>query len=162
MDEECGVSVQKGVLAGLERTDATGAHTKEASSVRGVRTCAACFDKKITTVALPCRHSSVCGDCMQDIRTRTNKCPICRAKIMLIQHGHYDTEFVGFTLLAVETVQNGVKMLAVILPGVKMLARALRLCLIAVWAFVLLALVAIGLFFVRIKLQQCHELINMS
>jgi len=131
-------------------------------SQRGVRTCVVCFEKEITTVALPCRHSSVCGDCMQDIRTRTNKCPICRAKIMLIQHGHYDTEFVGFTLLAVETVQNGVKMLAVILPGVKMLARALRLCLIAVWAFVLLALVAIGLFFVRIKLQQCHELINMS
>jgi len=173
MDEECGVPFQKGVLVspGLERRDAARAHTRETSNLKGVRTCVVCFDKEITTVALPCRHSSVCGDCMQDIRTRTNKCPICRAKIMLIRDGHYDMEFVGFTLLAVETVQNDVKTLAgalkpcmmavwaFLLPGVKTLARALKLCLIASWAFILLALVAFGLFFVRIK---CDELINMS
>jgi len=138
-------------------------------SQRGVRTCVVCFEKEITTVSLPCRHSSVCGDCMQDIRTRTNKCPICRAKIMSIRHGHYDTEFVDFALLAVETVQDGVKTLAraltpckiavwaFILPGVKTLARALRLCMIAVWAFIALGLVASGFFFLRTMLQQCDS-----
>jgi len=80
-----------------------------ASFQREVRTCVVCFDKEITTVTLPCRHSSVCGDCMQDIRTRTNKCPICRARIASVRDGHYDTEFVDFALLAVETVQDRVK-----------------------------------------------------
>jgi len=74
-----------------------------------VRVCVVCFDKEITTVTLPCRHSSLCDDCMQGIRTATNKCPICRARIASVRHGHYETDFVDFAQLAVEAVQNHMK-----------------------------------------------------
>jgi len=76
---------------------------------RAVRTCVVCFDNPITTVTLPCRHSSACVVCMQEIRRSTNKCPICRARIASIRHGHYDNAFVDFASLAVEAVQDRVE-----------------------------------------------------
>jgi len=45
------------------------------------RLCSICMSEKVDTIILPCKHMCVCFDCSKDLRSKTNKCPICRGKI---------------------------------------------------------------------------------
>ena len=72
------------------------------------RTCQVCFEKPINTVALPCRHSLMCDECMTEVRRRDGRCPLCRAHIDLVRFGEFDADFVSF---AHEIVERAVQRL---------------------------------------------------
>lgn len=40
--------------------------------------CVICLAAERTTTVLPCRHMCMCRECALALKTRTNKCPICR------------------------------------------------------------------------------------
>merc|ERR1712173_427287 len=46
-------------------------------------TCNVCMDKCVATVSLPCRHASLCVDCLMRLRETAEvpKCPVCRSSI---------------------------------------------------------------------------------
>ena len=39
--------------------------------------CAVCLDAPVSTLVMPCRHLSLCGDCSEALA----RCPICRSGI---------------------------------------------------------------------------------
>lgn len=43
--------------------------------------CVVCLSNPKDTTILPCRHMCLCADCAGQLRTATNKCPICRQQI---------------------------------------------------------------------------------
>lgn len=44
-------------------------------------TCVVCLTNPKDMTVLPCRHMCLCRDCAEQLRTQTNKCPICRAPV---------------------------------------------------------------------------------
>jgi len=44
--------------------------------------CVICMTDVADTSLIPCRHMCLCYDCSHTLRTQTNKCPICRSKIL--------------------------------------------------------------------------------
>jgi len=62
-----------------------------------VRPCVVCFGAQITTASMPCRHSTMCVDCMTEVRRRDKRCPVCRVPIDYCINGHFDTEFINLT-----------------------------------------------------------------
>mmetsp|Transcript_11801 Transcript_11801/g.20190 ORF Transcript_11801/g.20190 Transcript_11801/m.20190 type:complete len:345 (+) Transcript_11801:24-1058(+) len=44
--------------------------------------CVICMTEERTTVLLPCRHVCLCEECSELFRTRTEKCPICRSRVL--------------------------------------------------------------------------------
>jgi hypothetical protein len=44
--------------------------------------CVICMTDMADVALLPCRHMCLCFECSKTLRTQTNKCPICRAKIL--------------------------------------------------------------------------------
>lgn len=44
--------------------------------------CIVCMTSSATTVALPCRHLCLCGDCAVLLQARSNRCPICRSNVL--------------------------------------------------------------------------------
>lgn len=40
--------------------------------------CVICMSEPRDTTALPCRHMCMCHTCANELKTQTNKCPICR------------------------------------------------------------------------------------
>ena len=43
--------------------------------------CVICMSAPRDTTALPCRHMCMCHQCANELKTQTNKCPICRGPI---------------------------------------------------------------------------------
>lgn len=43
--------------------------------------CLICMSAPKNTILLPCRHICLCSECSLALRSQTNKCPVCRAKI---------------------------------------------------------------------------------
>ena len=56
-------------------------------------TCVICITNERDTTVMPCRHMCLCSDCAEQLRTQTNKCPICRAHIerLVTIHRHAAT-----------------------------------------------------------------------
>ena len=48
------------------------------SSSSSTRECIACLSNIRDTVVLPCRHMCLCSACAEDVRSRSDKCPLCR------------------------------------------------------------------------------------
>mmetsp|Transcript_10892 Transcript_10892/g.18893 ORF Transcript_10892/g.18893 Transcript_10892/m.18893 type:complete len:397 (-) Transcript_10892:1559-2749(-) len=48
--------------------------------------CVICMSAARDTAALPCRHMCLCHTCAGQLRTQTNKCPICREPIESLLH----------------------------------------------------------------------------
>jgi hypothetical protein len=46
--------------------------------------CVICMGEQADTSLIPCRHMCLCFECSKSLRIQTNKCPICRAKILSI------------------------------------------------------------------------------
>ncbi len=44
--------------------------------------CVICMTNVADTSLIPCRHMCLCLECSHVLRTQTNKCPICRSKIL--------------------------------------------------------------------------------
>eukprot|EP00397_Hematodinium_sp_SG-2012_P009442 GEMP01009526.1.p1 GENE.GEMP01009526.1~~GEMP01009526.1.p1 ORF type:complete len:359 (+),score=75.18 GEMP01009526.1:138-1214(+) len=47
----------------------------------GGRECIICMSEPRDTVVLPCRHMAFCSSCANIMRTRCEKCPICRQRV---------------------------------------------------------------------------------
>lgn len=60
----------------------------------GSRVCAVCLVEQVSTVALPCRHSVMCGSCMDNVRSSRGICPLCRCPIDMSLTGRFAAEFV--------------------------------------------------------------------
>ncbi|BAT87423.1 hypothetical protein LR48_Vigan09g212000 [Vigna angularis] len=45
------------------------------------KVCVICITEPKDTAVLPCRHMCMCGDCANNLRLRSNNCPICRQPI---------------------------------------------------------------------------------
>jgi len=58
------------------------------------RRCVICFSAEISTVSLPCRHSTMCLDCMIDVKSRYGACPVCRTRVDYYLEGEFETEYV--------------------------------------------------------------------
>lgn len=43
--------------------------------------CKICMENKISMVIVPCGHSVLCDGCAEDIKQKSNRCPICRNEI---------------------------------------------------------------------------------
>lgn len=41
--------------------------------------CVVCLSEERSAMVLPCRHMCLCRDCAVALKTRTNKCPVCRS-----------------------------------------------------------------------------------
>lgn len=48
--------------------------------------CVICMSAPRDTTALPCRHMSCCHTCANELKTQTDKCPICRNVISSLLH----------------------------------------------------------------------------
>ena len=48
---------------------------------RSANECQVCLDATINSVLLPCRHSTLCHDCAEDINASTKECPMCMSPI---------------------------------------------------------------------------------
>jgi hypothetical protein len=48
--------------------------------------CVICMSNTVDTAALPCRHFCLCRDCATLLRTKSNKCPVCRSRIVKMVH----------------------------------------------------------------------------
>jgi len=53
---------------------------------RSIATCVVCLSSPRNTVALPCRHCCLCRSCADEMRRRSQRCPICRTPIALLLH----------------------------------------------------------------------------
>mmetsp|Transcript_6831 Transcript_6831/g.19252 ORF Transcript_6831/g.19252 Transcript_6831/m.19252 type:complete len:215 (+) Transcript_6831:810-1454(+) len=43
--------------------------------------CVICMANRRDTTVLPCRHMCMCSDCANELRHRSNRCPICRETV---------------------------------------------------------------------------------
>ncbi|KAI8464108.1 MAG: zinc finger, C3HC4 type-domain-containing protein [Monoraphidium minutum] len=50
------------------------------------RECVICMSSGRDTMVLPCRHMCMCQECAAALKTKTNKCPICRNEIASLLH----------------------------------------------------------------------------
>lgn len=50
------------------------------------RECVVCMCSERDTMVLPCRHMCMCQECAAALKTKTNKCPICRNEISSLLH----------------------------------------------------------------------------
>jgi E3 ubiquitin-protein ligase MGRN1 len=72
-------------------TGSTAAVTgKEAGGEEGTE-CVVCLTEPRDTILLPCRHMCLCHECGNQLRLKTNKCPVCRngalrAQVVLDRH----------------------------------------------------------------------------
>ncbi|GBF99856.1 hypothetical protein Rsub_12496 [Raphidocelis subcapitata] len=48
--------------------------------------CVICLCEERSAMVLPCRHMCLCRDCAVALKTRTNKCPVCRNPIQSLLH----------------------------------------------------------------------------
>lgn len=53
----------------------------EGKRVESARECVICMTAPRDTAVLPCRHMCMCSDCARQLRSHSNKCPICRTAI---------------------------------------------------------------------------------
>ncbi|XP_078576691.1 uncharacterized protein LOC144862221 [Branchiostoma floridae x Branchiostoma japonicum] len=49
------------------------------------RTCKICMDESACMVLIPCGHMCCCENCVQMLRARGGRCPMCRARIQRVQ-----------------------------------------------------------------------------
>eukprot|EP00929_Paragymnodinium_shiwhaense_P062987 TRINITY_DN31498_c0_g1_i1.p2 TRINITY_DN31498_c0_g1~~TRINITY_DN31498_c0_g1_i1.p2 ORF type:complete len:279 (-),score=47.45 TRINITY_DN31498_c0_g1_i1:1439-2275(-) len=90
-DEEKGLEKERqGSKAIVDILEDTGSATKDHTKERPARMCVVCFTNPINTAALPCRHSSICSDCMEQVR---GICPICRSQVDYVLHGEFADDF---------------------------------------------------------------------
>uniref|UniRef100_A0A7R9VMS5 RING-type E3 ubiquitin transferase n=1 Tax=Chlamydomonas euryale TaxID=1486919 RepID=A0A7R9VMS5_9CHLO len=52
----------------------------------GGNECVICMSATRDTMSLPCRHMCMCHGCADELKTQTNKCPICRNVISSLLH----------------------------------------------------------------------------
>jgi len=50
----------------------------EGSDNESKRDCVICISEKCTEIVLPCRHMCLCRSCAVELRSQSNKCPVCR------------------------------------------------------------------------------------
>ena len=55
-----------------------GAQRTASDDVLAGAECVICMTEQRDTTIMPCRHMCLCADCAEDLRMRSNKCPICR------------------------------------------------------------------------------------
>ncbi|RKP18840.1 hypothetical protein ROZALSC1DRAFT_22837 [Rozella allomycis CSF55] len=48
-------------------------------SLGTTRECIICMSEEKSVIVLPCRHLCLCGDCAEQLRSQSHKCPICRS-----------------------------------------------------------------------------------
>mmetsp|Transcript_99140 Transcript_99140/g.171958 ORF Transcript_99140/g.171958 Transcript_99140/m.171958 type:complete len:847 (-) Transcript_99140:33-2573(-) len=97
---------------------ATSIHVASASTVadpeadgkedeqEAVRMCYVCMSRRIETVAIPCRHSSMCQQCMREVLSSNSLCPLCRAHISYSVYGLFDSDYVDLAGRLVEVVSG--------------------------------------------------------
>jgi len=51
--------------------------------------CVVCQAANVSTAAFPCRHATMCRKCIEQVRERDNRCPICRSHIVGVVHGKF-------------------------------------------------------------------------
>ncbi|KNC54491.1 uncharacterized protein AMSG_10489 [Thecamonas trahens ATCC 50062] len=50
----------------------------DAEEEDGTTECVVCMSDPRDTLVLPCRHMCLCGECAEELRVRSSRCPICR------------------------------------------------------------------------------------
>lgn len=56
--------------------------TKEETTTTSIGDdCVICMEEKQTAVCVPCGHNAACVECLQDVKSSTGICPVCRAEI---------------------------------------------------------------------------------
>eukprot|EP00931_Biecheleriopsis_adriatica_P103148 TRINITY_DN78028_c0_g1_i1.p1 TRINITY_DN78028_c0_g1~~TRINITY_DN78028_c0_g1_i1.p1 ORF type:complete len:539 (+),score=44.24 TRINITY_DN78028_c0_g1_i1:54-1670(+) len=57
------------------------------------RLCVVCLSNPIDTAVLPCRHSTMCSNCVQEVRSAFGRCPVCKERMDYVLHGDFDADY---------------------------------------------------------------------
>ena len=60
--------------------------TGSMDSNSSTKECIACLSNAKDTVVLPCRHMCLCSSCAEGVRSRADKCPLCRQHFSAFLH----------------------------------------------------------------------------
>lgn len=55
--------------------------------------CVICLSAPRNSVVIPCRHLCLCNECAETLRYQSNKCPICRGRILFCNPAFVDYNF---------------------------------------------------------------------
>ncbi|KAJ1452680.1 hypothetical protein M885DRAFT_444615, partial [Pelagophyceae sp. CCMP2097] len=53
------------------------------------RLCAVCCDANVDTVLIPCGHALFCRSCATRAQRDSDKCPICRQRVIHVQRVYH-------------------------------------------------------------------------
>eukprot|EP00928_Gymnodinium_smaydae_P071256 TRINITY_DN54897_c0_g1_i1.p1 TRINITY_DN54897_c0_g1~~TRINITY_DN54897_c0_g1_i1.p1 ORF type:complete len:546 (-),score=60.02 TRINITY_DN54897_c0_g1_i1:323-1960(-) len=68
------------------------------------RLCVVCQTEDITTVAIPCRHSTLCDECSKEVWRRDKRCPVCRTEMGYLVNGVFKEDYVDLTPQLMELI----------------------------------------------------------
>ena len=72
-------------IYGMDMADGS-AEQANVSDIDNGSECVICMSNRKDTTVLPCRHMCMCSECANQLRFRTNKCPICRETVDSLLH----------------------------------------------------------------------------
>uniref|UniRef100_A0A061S626 RING-type E3 ubiquitin transferase n=1 Tax=Tetraselmis sp. GSL018 TaxID=582737 RepID=A0A061S626_9CHLO len=81
-----GTSYELQEIYGMESSSSSSQGTTNVAEMDYGSECVICMSNRRDTTVLPCRHMCMCSECAQQLRHRTNRCPICREVVESLLH----------------------------------------------------------------------------